>query len=146
MSYRTSSRLIRSARAGVGKSLKKFNLCNQLRRNKRLKGNDITIPIYKTIDTDSIIARLNTELGNGYTDTPHHTIHVDIAHEVETGADELLFNLIILRSIVNSEGVVWQAQPTQYYIIECMPYTRKVSVTSSCKQSKFQMLSIIEVI
>lgn len=126
MSHRSSSRLIRSARAGVGKSLKKFNLCNQLRRNKRLKGADITIPIYKTIDTDSIIGRLNTELGNGYTDTPHHTIHVDIAHEVETGADELLFNLIILRSIVNSEGVVWQSQSTQYYIIECMPYTKKV--------------------
>lgn len=46
--------------------------------------------------------------------------------QVESGVDELLFNLIILRSIVNSEGVVWQAQPTQYYIIECTPFSREV--------------------
>ena len=40
--------------------------------------------------------------------------------------DELLFNLIILKSIVNSDGLVWQTQPTQYYIVECMPLLRKV--------------------
>ena len=120
--------MIRSARAGVGKSLKKFNLCNEVRR-KNLAGEFITIPIYKTINTDKIIATLNEELGNGYTNAPYHTVHIDIAHEVETGADELLFNLVILRSIVDSEGVVWQAQPTQYYIVECMPYTTKVGIT-----------------
>ena len=111
----------------MGKSLRRVNLCNKLRGGKKLKGKDVTLPIYRTIDTDSIIATLNEELEDVYTtDSPYHTIHIDIAHEVETGADELLFNLIILGSIVNSEGVVWQAQRSQYYIIECMPYTRKV--------------------
>ena len=102
-----------------------FNLCNKVKQ-KNLPGKFITIPIYKTVDTDNIIAKLNEELGNGYTNTPFHTIHIDIAHEVETGIDELLFNLVILRSIVDSEGIVWQSQPTQYYIIECMPCTTKV--------------------
>ena len=124
--FRSCARLIRSARAGVGKSLTKFNLCNQVRSEKKLKGKDITIPVYKTIDTDSIIAKLNAELGNGYSDPPHHTIHIDIAHEVESGVDEMLFNLVVLRSLVNSEGVVWQSQQSQYYIIECMPYTKVV--------------------
>ena len=130
---RSCSRLIRSERAGVGKSLTKFNLCNQVRAQPRLKGKDITIPIYKAIDTDSIIAKLNAELGNGYTENPHHTIHIDIAHEVETGVDEMLFNLVVLRSLVNSEGVVWQSQQTQYYIIECMPFTKVINMISlSC--------------
>ncbi|KAF6021244.1 hypothetical protein EB796_020445 [Bugula neritina] len=120
-------RLIRSKRAGVGKSLRRNDLVAALRKDKKLHGKDITIPIYKTIDTDHIIHRLTEELGNGYTDSLHNTIHLDIAHEVDSGVDELLFNLIILRSIVSSEGVVWQAQNTQYYIIECMPFTRKVS-------------------
>lgn len=125
--FRSGTRLLRSNRAGVGKSLEKLNLCKRVRQNRKLKGKDITIPVYKTVNTDNIIARLNDELGNGYTDSPHHTIHIDIAHEVEEGADDLLFNLIILRSIVNSEGVVWQAQKQQYYVIECMPQTKEVS-------------------
>lgn len=47
--------------------------------------------------------------------------------QVESGVDELLFNLMILGSIVNSEGTVWQARETQYYIIECMPGVKRVS-------------------
>ncbi|XP_067936891.1 E3 ubiquitin-protein ligase rnf213-alpha-like [Watersipora subatra] len=109
----------------VKNPLHKKNLCAAVRTNKHLSGKDITIPVYKTVDTDVIIKRLNDDLGNGYGADCYHTIHFDIAHEVESGVDELLFNLIILRSLVNSEGVVWQAQPTQYYIIECMPFTKE---------------------
>jgi len=53
-----------------------------LRKDKKLHGKDITIPIYKAIDTDDIIHRLTEELGNGYTHSLHNTIHLDIAHEV----------------------------------------------------------------
>ena len=59
---------------------------------------------------------------------------------MESGVDELLFNLIILRSIVNSEGLVWQAQPTQYYIIECMPRMRKVNPLSSVTFTCFTVI------
>lgn len=54
---------------------------------------------------------------------------------MEEGVDELLFNLVVLRSVVNSEGVVWQAQCTQYYVIECMPNTRKVKIFQSFSDS-----------
>ncbi|XP_067936895.1 E3 ubiquitin-protein ligase rnf213-alpha-like [Watersipora subatra] len=135
---RYSARLIRSKRAGVGKSLQKSNLCSQLRQ--KLKGMDVTIPIYRTIDTDHVIARLNAKLGNGFRDVGRNTIHLDIAHEVESGVDELLFNLIILRSLVNSEGVVWQAQPTQYYIIESMPLIRK---DGFCRHEVLELLPTI---
>ena len=125
--HRSMARLIRSSRAGVGKSYQKSRLTDKLQNFPQLAGcPDITIPIYKRIDTDAVIHRLRSDLGSGYEGRPYHAIHLDIAHEVEQGIDELLFNLIILRSIVNSEGVVWQAQNTQYYVIECMPHTRKV--------------------
>ena len=45
----------------------------------------------------------------------------------------MLFNLVVLRSLVNSEGVVWQSQQSQYYIIECMPYTKVVFVLVGIK-------------
>ncbi|XP_067936897.1 E3 ubiquitin-protein ligase rnf213-alpha-like [Watersipora subatra] len=135
---RYRARLIRSERAGVGKSLQKSNLCSKLRQ--KLKGKDVTIPVYRSIDTDHVIARLNAELGHGFRDAGRNTIHLDIAHEVESGVDELLFNLIILRSLVNSEGVVWQAQPTQYYIIESMPLIRK---DGSCRHEVLELLPTI---
>ena len=80
---RSSARLIRSERAGVGKSLLKDNLCNTLRNGKGVHGKDITIPVYKVIKVDDIISRLTAEFGNGYTKTPCNTIHLDIAHEVQ---------------------------------------------------------------
>ena len=76
------ARLIRSKRAGVGKSLYKKNLCSKLRYKQLLRGKDITIPLYKTISTDDVITRLTDKLDNGYTDIPYNTIHIDIAHEV----------------------------------------------------------------
>ena len=76
------ARLIRSRRAGVGKSLQKNNLLLGLRNTQHIPGKDVIIPVYKSIDTDSIIARLTEALGNGYGSNPCSTIHFDIAHEV----------------------------------------------------------------
>jgi len=47
--------------------------------------------------------------------------------QVEAGVDEVLFNLIILGSLVNSDGIVWQIKRGQYYIVECMPFTSEVN-------------------
>lgn len=55
--------------------------------------------------------------------------------QVESGVDELIFNLIILGSIVDSDGKVWQARNTQYYVIESMPFKSQVSAhTLPCMQ------------
>ena len=88
--YRSFARLIRSKRAGVGKSMHKQNLCSALRNVKCIRGKDITIPVYKTINADDVISRLTAELGNGYTNTPCNTIHLDIAHEVCTTTKYIL--------------------------------------------------------
>ena len=48
--------------------------------------------------------------------------------QVMSGVDEFLFNLVILGSLVNSDGVVWQSRGSQYYAIECMPLTLQVSL------------------
>ena len=62
--YRSNARLIRSQRAGVGKSLQRNNLVEHLRVNLDIRsGEDLTIPIYKTIDTDAIINKLTIVLG-----------------------------------------------------------------------------------
>ena len=81
--------MIRSERAGVGKSLLKNNLCETL-KIKKVRGENITIPVYKTIKVDDIISRLTDEFGNGYTNTPCNTIHLDIAHEVCTTTQYIL--------------------------------------------------------
>jgi len=47
--------------------------------------------------------------------------------QVEAGVDEVLFNLIILGSLVNSDGFVWQVKRGQYYIVECMPLISEVN-------------------
>ena len=61
---RSNARLIRSQRAGVGKSLQRNNLVEHLRVNLDIRsGEDLTIPIYKTIDTDAIITKLTIVLG-----------------------------------------------------------------------------------
>ena len=61
---RSNARLIRSQRAGVGKSLQCNNLVEHLRVNLGIRsGEDLTIPIYKTIDTDAIINKLTIILG-----------------------------------------------------------------------------------
>ena len=78
---RSSTRLIRSYRAGVGKSLQYINIINKLRTRRRIQGKDVTIPVYRKVSTDDIIASLKDVLGTGYNDGCD-TIHIDIAHEV----------------------------------------------------------------
>ena len=97
--FRFLARLIRSKRAGVGKSHYKKNLCSKLRDEKKLAGKDITIPLYKTISADDIIARLADKLGNGYITETYNTIHIDIAHEVWFNLN--LFNIVVLNLIFN---------------------------------------------
>ena len=79
---RMFGRLIRSSRAGVGKSLQKVNLQKKLRSSPHHGGKDLVIPFYKTVSADSLVKFLYKELGNGYRQASHNLIHIDIAHEV----------------------------------------------------------------
>lgn len=37
------------------------------------------------------------------------------------GVDHLLFNLVVLGSLVDNVGYIWQRSKLDYYIIEIMP-------------------------
>ena len=91
MNFRSSARLIRSTRAGVGKSLQKADLCRRVRAQAEDANdvNDVTISLHKFVDTDSIIKRLTHEFGDA--GDKHASgidvIHLDIAHEVQKHAN-----------------------------------------------------------
>lgn len=74
------ARLVRSDRAGTGKTLQKENLRRKLRDDLEVEGHDVTIPIYKTIEVDKLVSRLHEELSS----VVHRSnlIHIDIASEV----------------------------------------------------------------
>ena len=47
--------------------------------------------------------------------------HLDIAHEVQEGVDDFLFNLVVLGSLTDQEGYVWRRSIYDLYVIEAMP-------------------------
>ena len=79
--FSSSARVIRSQRAGVGKSLQHTNMITKLRKEMKIDGTDVTIPVYRTMDTNDIIKTMKERLGTGY-NAGCDTIHIDIAHEV----------------------------------------------------------------
>ena len=69
----------------MGKSLWKKRHCDGklYKDGNRLKeGYDITIPIHREVDKDSIVDTLYKELGHDYTGDRANTIHLDISHKV----------------------------------------------------------------
>lgn len=67
----------------MGKSLYRQNLCDTLRQDTKLKtGTDLTIPIYRHVNTDDIVTVLRDQLGNGFKNGTYDTIHIDVAFEV----------------------------------------------------------------
>jgi len=80
--HRSFARILRSTRAGVGKSLQRGNLCQTLRQQEKVPGKDITISAHRQIETDEIMCQLFGEFGYCVDDESFDTIHLDIAHEV----------------------------------------------------------------
>ncbi|XP_060604557.1 E3 ubiquitin-protein ligase RNF213-like [Ruditapes philippinarum] len=123
-SERSTVRLIKSWRAGVGKSLFKTRQEEKLlalNKDIEVRRDVVSIPLHeKTVDMHNIIQKLLE-----YTHTPSEMtarlFHIDIAHEVENGVDNLLFNLCILECLTDMAGYVWRKSPTDIYLIENMP-------------------------
>ena len=55
-------------------------MITKLRYEKKIDGTDVTIPVYRTMDTNDIIKTMKERLGTGYS-AGCDTIHIDIAHE-----------------------------------------------------------------
>ncbi|XP_060561077.1 E3 ubiquitin-protein ligase RNF213-like, partial [Ruditapes philippinarum] len=120
---RSTVRVIKSWRAGVGKTLFKHRREEELSRLNRgpVKSNTVSIPLQeKTIDLHYVIERLlehTTQPG----EITARLFHIDVAHEVENGVDYLLFNLLLLGCLTDKTGFVWRKSATDMYLIETTP-------------------------
>ncbi|XP_052062680.1 E3 ubiquitin-protein ligase rnf213-alpha-like isoform X2 [Mytilus californianus] len=118
---RCSVRVVKSWRAGVGKSLYKKRMVESLVKQVSSTQNSITIPIHeKTLNNDEIIDVFREEILPPQIYRPR-IFHIDISHEVQEGVDVFLFQLLILGCIGHSSGYVWRRSELDYYIIESMP-------------------------
>ena len=86
MFFRCSVRVVKSRRAGVGKSLYKkrmvAELCKLVHNVPRRKSSNITIPLHeKTINIDSVMDSLLKEILPPRCQEPR-LFHIDISHEV----------------------------------------------------------------
>ena len=48
--------------------------------------------------------------------------------QVQSGVDAFILNMFLLGCISDSRGNVWHVKKTDYYMVECMPKTFKVSL------------------
>ncbi|KAH3728508.1 hypothetical protein DPMN_054465, partial [Dreissena polymorpha] len=123
---RSSARIVKSSRAGVGKSLYVTRRSETLiahlgSKSKHLDIKLVTIPLQeKHINMHDVIQTLIR-----HTSTPGKAtaiiFHIDISHEVQEGIDFLLFNLLILDCLMDKNGYVWRRSTADLYLIETMP-------------------------
>ncbi|CAG2246214.1 RNF213 [Mytilus edulis] len=115
------SYFVKSWRAGVGKSLYKKRMVENLVKQVSSTQNSITIPLHeKTLNNDEITDVFREEILPPQKYRPR-IFHIDISHEVQEGVDVFLFQLLILGCIGHSSGYVWRRSELDYYIIESMP-------------------------
>ncbi|XP_053396011.1 E3 ubiquitin-protein ligase rnf213-alpha-like [Mercenaria mercenaria] len=122
-SDRSTVRIIKSWRAGVGKTLFKRKKSKELLslNDDSVSTDIVTIPLQeKHVDIHYVIERLlnHTSMPG---DQAVKLFHIDISHEVQEGIDYLLFNLLILGCLVDKTGYVWRKLDTDLYLIETMP-------------------------
>nr|XP_039261340.1 E3 ubiquitin-protein ligase rnf213-alpha-like isoform X1 [Styela clava] len=70
----------------------------------------------KTINTDPILDRLYQSAHIHNED--NHFIHLDLTPAVENGIERFMFNLLVLGSIQDNRGRVWNRQKQHLYVIE----------------------------
>ncbi|XP_063404431.1 E3 ubiquitin-protein ligase rnf213-alpha-like [Mytilus trossulus] len=122
---RCSVRVVKSWRAGVGKTLYKKRMVADLYKlvpniPRRMSSN-VTIPLHeKAINTNDIMDIFLQETLPPRCHEPR-IFHIDISHEVQEGVDAFLFQLLILGCLGHSSGHVWRRLDVDYYIIESMP-------------------------
>nr|XP_022293483.1 E3 ubiquitin-protein ligase rnf213-alpha-like isoform X1 [Crassostrea virginica] len=118
-------RVVKSWRAGVGKTLHKKRLTEKLHSLHtgvaRTKKAVVSIPLHeREINIDDIMnVLLQNTLHPGKIEP--RLFHIDLSHEVQEGVDYLLFQLLILGCLTNSTGQVWRKLPYDLYLVETMP-------------------------
>jgi hypothetical protein len=105
----------------MGKSLYIKRLKEQLRDKTRRDSSDVNIPVYgPKVTYDKIVHSLLNpfEIGNTNHINQPTLFHLDIAQNVLKQVDSVLFSLVILQAISDSQGKIWRCYPTHFYAIE----------------------------
>ncbi|XP_064634464.1 E3 ubiquitin-protein ligase rnf213-alpha-like [Lineus longissimus] len=136
-----SVRLVKSSRAGVGKSL----LIKK--RSEALGGQAITVRLHERHMTDSdLVEKLLGKRGNTKKRMKPTLFHIDIGHDVVEGVDHVLFNMLILRCVKDASGRCWRRHPSDLYMIENLPLLRQeMQRTTGNEKVQYvhQMLNIL---
>ncbi|XP_062507501.1 E3 ubiquitin-protein ligase rnf213-alpha-like isoform X2 [Corticium candelabrum] len=128
----SSVRVVRSSRAGVGKTSFVKAMADRLgtlSTNRCINLSPVTsgeekvtlhvmIPLHeKDIDVDDVVKKLRP-----FCLSPDRKIariiHIDVSPLVCGGVDSLVFNLLILGQLSDTKGNVWRKQETDMYVIE----------------------------
>ena len=124
----SSVRVVRSVRAGVGKSTfismlaeGLHNLPNNCWANS-LTDEDvplhIAVPLHdRTINLDSVVSRL-VPCSPSPDKHLSRIIHIDVSPLVRYGLEDFLFSLLILGEIADTRGHIWRRMPTDMYVVE----------------------------
>jgi len=99
----------------MGKSLYIWRMAEKFSKMKSDGAVVATIPVHgPDVFPDAIMTLFNKHLDN-----PHSTIfHLDISPAVFNDVASILFCLLILRGISDSQGRVWRCHPSQLYAVE----------------------------
>ncbi|XP_046860850.1 E3 ubiquitin-protein ligase rnf213-alpha-like [Xenia sp. Carnegie-2017] len=119
-----SVRLIKSSRAGMGKSLIVKRLTKRLETISNTKKKNFqstlccTIPVHGVCVDSNAITRhlLSHTLKRG--DSLSRIFHLDVSQSVSKGLDDFLFKLLILGSVKDNNGNIWRRKTTDLYIVE----------------------------
>ncbi|XP_076466869.1 E3 ubiquitin-protein ligase rnf213-alpha-like [Babylonia areolata] len=118
-----SVRVVKSSRSGVGKTLYKQRVTSRLRRC--LPGEQrpvsITIPLHGRLADTADIAACLLQHTLDPSDVLPRVVHLDISYQVLEGVDHLLYSLLVLGCVTDSQGQVWLRSPMDLYLVETMP-------------------------
>ncbi|WAR07198.1 R213A-like protein, partial [Mya arenaria] len=140
---RSTVRVIKSTRAGVGKTLfvhrKDEAVQAQIhRKNKSVDTQKVSIPLQeKVINLHSFIQRLLEHTPDPQKQSAR-IFHLNINHEVQEGVDYMLFNLLILNCLVDKSGYVWRRSVHDLYLIEAMPIMFEAKDANQFRSPVFQ--------
>ncbi|ESO09860.1 hypothetical protein HELRODRAFT_190307 [Helobdella robusta] len=125
-------RMIKSHRAGVGKTLRVKRFVEELQNKLKMNVDDkdwclCSVPLHSRVVDDTSVIRL-LRLSK-YNDDPR-IYHLDVSREVTEGVDHLLFNLLVLGSAADSNGYMWSRSARDFYLVESMPLLIKMATSN----------------
>ncbi|XP_059932789.1 E3 ubiquitin-protein ligase rnf213-alpha-like isoform X2 [Gadus macrocephalus] len=137
---RLSVGVVSSERAGVGKSLYVKRLHGKLKRSSERPSVLKCIRLIEPkVDENAILQSLLES-----TKKEELTIfHLDVTSSVRKGLHDFLFKLLILRYLMDSEGMMWKCCNKQLYLIEILKSTLKFPINVS-RQSQTMNSSFID--